>query len=176
MAEKKWGNGFIFKSCGHQHAYKGKQGRAKTDEKVRIVIATEIRNGKAGNAYARVISYFSCKSLKEIFDRHISTEANIKTYGWKGYMPLKRLYKKLIQENSENGTNFPEVHIQIRNLKNLLRGVHSYCSIENVQNYLDEYFYRFNRRNFRTSIICNVFDRLLAKKACTYMEIVGIAT
>jgi len=155
---------------------KGKQGRAKTDEKIRIVIATEIRKGEVGNAYARVISDFSCKSLKEIFDYHISTEANVKTDGWPGYSPLKRIYKKLVQENSDNGKNFPEVHIQIRNLKNWLRGMHSYCSFDNMQNYLDEYFYRFNRRNFRKSIISNIFDRILAKKALTYREIVGIAT
>jgi len=54
--------------------------------------------------------------------------------------------------------------------------MHSYCSFDNMQNYLDEYFYRFNRRNFRESIIRNIFDRLLVEKALTYKEIVGIAT
>lgn len=129
---------------------KGKQGRAKTNEKVRIVIATEIRDGKVGNAYAQVITDFSSASLKDIFDKHISIDADIKTDGWRGYSPLKRIYKKLKQEESDNGANFPEIHFQIRNLKNWLRGVHSYCSTENVQDYLNEYFYRFNRRNFRS--------------------------
>ncbi len=155
---------------------KGKQGRANTDEKARIVIAAEIRDGKVGNAYAQVISDFSSQSLKNIFDLHISKEAHVKTDGWKGYTPLKRIYKKLVQEKSDNGTNFPEIHIQIRNLKNWLRGVHSYCSLDNVQSYLDEYFYRFNRRNFRKSIISNIFDRVLVEKALTYNEIISIAT
>jgi hypothetical protein len=155
---------------------KGKQGRANTDEKIRVVIAAEIRKGKVGNAYARVISDFSTKSLKNIFDLHISEKASVKTDGWRGYSPLKRLYKKLVQEKSDNGANFPEIHIQIRNLKNWLRGVHSYCSFENMQCYLDEYFFRFNRRNFRNSIMNNIFDRLLNEKALTYKEIISIAT
>lgn len=155
---------------------KGKQGRAATDEKIRIVIAAEIRGCKVGNAYARVIGDFSARSLKDIFDRHISIDAQVKVDGWVGYSPLKRIYKRLIQEKSEKGTNFPEIHIQIRNLKNWLRGVHSYCDWKNMQDYLNEYFYRFNRRNFRTSIIDNLFERLLKTRPMTYKQIIAITT
>ena len=155
----------------------GQQGRSASDEKNRVVIAVEILdNGKVGNAYAQVITDFSSKSLKKIFDDHIDKHANVVTDGWKGYSPLKKIYKRLTQELSENGTNFPEIHIQIRNFKNWLRGMHSYCSTKNLQDYLDEYFYRFNRRNHRQSMVDKALRRFLMVKAPTLREIINNAT
>ena len=155
---------------------KGKPGRSTTDKKVRVVIAVEIRNGKAGNAYANVIQDFSAKSLKTIFDDHVCSNAEVKTDGWKGYSPLKRLYKKLTQEKSNMGKSFPELHLQIRNFKNWIRGVHSYCDIQQMQEYIDEYFYRFNRRNHRRTIIRNILRRFLLMKSPTLEQIKKIAT
>ena len=133
-------------------------------------------NGKVGNAYAQVIPDFSTKSLKKIFDDHIDIHSDVKTDGWKGYSPLKKIYKRLTQELSENGTNFPEIHIQIRNFKNWLRGMHSTCSSETLQDYIDEYFYRFNRRNHRATIVDNLLDRFLWVKSPTYKEVITFAT
>lgn len=49
-----------------------KQGRNKSDKKVRVLIAIEHREGKSGRSYARVIQDYSTKSLYPIFDHHIS--------------------------------------------------------------------------------------------------------
>jgi len=155
---------------------KGEQGRSKSEKKVRLVIALEIRGEQVGNAYAQVIDNFSAKALKPIFDDHISTQANVKTDGWKGYNPLKKLYSKLIQEKSDKGTNFPEIHVQIRNLKNWLRGTHSFCHKQNVQAYLDEYFYRFNRRAFKITMIDRVLVRFSQEKPPTFKQLRCIAT
>lgn len=53
---------------------KGEQGRSKSDNKIRIVIALEHRNGKPGRSYAKVIEDYSSKSLKPIFDAHIDKQ------------------------------------------------------------------------------------------------------
>lgn len=153
----------------------GKQGRARNSGKIRVVMALEIRERKVGNAYASVIQNFSTKALKPLFNAHVSTSAEVKTDGWSGYTPLKRIYKRLIQENSEKGSNFPQIHIQFRNFKNWLRGVHSYCSAENMQDYIDEYLYRFNRKAYRQSILENLWEKLISKPALTYQQIKSIA-
>ena len=152
---------------------KGEQGRSKSKKKMRVVIAFECRNGKSGRGYARVIQDYSAKSLEPIFDCHIDQDANILTDGWAGYIPLKESYPNLTQKLSNNGLNFMLVHIQIRNFKNWLRGVHSYCNKEYLQKYIDEYFFRYNRMNFRESILEKIIQRMVINKPITHKELVA---
>lgn len=150
---------------------KGEQGRSKSDKKVRVVITFENRNGKSGRGYAKVIQDYSTKSLESIFDHHIKLDAMVIADGWSGYKPLKERYPNLTQTLSDNGNNFKMLHIQIRNFKNWLRGVHSYCSKEYLQKYIDEYFFRFNRRNHRKSILDKIIQRCVSHEPITYESI-----
>ena len=72
--------------------------------------------------------------------------------------------------------NFTMLHIQIRNFKNWLRGVHSYCNKEYLHRYIDEYFYRFNRLNFREAIFEKLLDRMFLSEPITYGAIRCSAT
>lgn len=154
----------------------GEQGRSKSDKKVRIVIAFEHRDGKSGRGYARVIEDYSAESLKPIFDTHVKNDAQVLADGWSGYSPLKENYPDLKQVLSEKGKNFKMPHIQIRNFKNWLRGVHSYCNKEYLQRYIDEYFFRFNRRSHRISILDKIIERCVAHQPVTFREIKIYAT
>lgn len=138
---------------------KGELGRSASEKKMRVVIAVEERDGKSGRAYAKVIIDYSSASLKPIFEEHISKQASVLADGWSGYKPLKESYPDLKQICSDGGMNFKMLHIQIRNFKNWLRGTHSYCNREYLQNYIDEYFFRFNRRNHRASILDKIIER-----------------
>ena len=126
---------------------------------MRVVIAFEHRDGKSGRGYAKVIENYSAKSLKPLFGTYIKNCADILADGWWGYSPLKEEYPDLERTLSDKGKNFKMLHIQIRNFKNWLRGVHSYCNKEYLQKYIDEYFFRFNRRNHRASILDKIIER-----------------
>ena len=132
---------------------KGEPGSSKSDKKMRVVIALGHRDGKSGRGYAKVIGDYSAKSLKPLSGTHIKNGADILADGWRGYSPLKEEYPHLEQTLSDKGKNFKMLHIQIRNFKNWLRGVHSYCNKEYLQKYIDEYFFRFNCRNHGASIL-----------------------
>jgi hypothetical protein len=150
---------------------KGQQGRSASTEKVRVVIAIEYRDGSAGRGYAQVISDYSCKSLKPIFEQHIASDALIETDGWSGYKPLKEEYPNLTQKLFQKGENFKMLHLQIRNVKNWLRRVHSYCNKEYVDKHLQEYFYRFNRRNHRNTIFSNILNRMTVGSPIVYLQL-----
>ena len=150
---------------------KGEQGRSKSEKKVRVVIAIEHRDGKSGRGYAKIIEDYSTASLKPIFDTHIKPDASILADGWSGYKPLKEEYPNLEQTLSNQGKNFKMLHIQIRNFKNWIRGVHSYCNKEYLQKYIDEYFFRFNRRNHRASILDKIIERFVVSSPLTIAEI-----
>jgi transposase-like protein len=136
----------------------GKRGRSKGD-KMLVVVALEIVSNGVGRAYAWAIDNASATSLKPFFDSHISKDARIITNGWNGYKPLKKNYLNLEQIKSDRGNNFPDIHIHIMNLKGWLRGIHHHCSKERLQGYLDEYHFRYNRRNSMDTI----FDPLIRR-------------
>ena len=48
------------------------------------------------------------------------------------------------------------------NLKGWLRGIHHHCSKERLQGYLDEYYYRYNRRN-NMGLIFNLLVEKMTK-------------
>jgi transposase-like protein len=150
---------------------KEEQGRSHSDHKVRIVLAVEDREGKSGRAYAKVIDNFSSASIKPIFTDHIDQKAHVITDGWSAYKAFRGEYRNLTQIPSNKGKNFPMLHIQIRNFKNWLRGVHSYCDRKYLQNYINEYFFRFNRRNHRESILDKLIERCVLLQPITKKQL-----
>jgi hypothetical protein len=123
-----------------------KRGRNKGKKKL-VVLAIEKLPDGVGRAYAQLIESASAKELKIFFQKHISKDTKVITDQWRGYAPLKKEYKNLEQRLSENGKAFKDVHIHIMNLKGWLRGIHHHCSKQRLQGYLDEYHFRYNRRN-----------------------------
>lgn len=136
----------------------GKRGRCKGNKRL-VIIALEIVRGGLGRAYASTIKDASSDSFKPFFERYIDKDADVVTDEWTGYMPLKSTYKKLKQIPSNKGKSFSELHIHIMNIKIWLRGMHHHCSEKRLQGYLDEYHFRFNRRNKMESI----FDVLIRR-------------
>lgn len=140
-----------------------KRGRSKGKKRL-VVGALEKVEGGVGRAYAQVIEHASAKDLEPFFNDYISKDANVLTDEWTGYIPLKKEYTNLHQIPSNNGVNFPDLHIHIMNLKGWLRGIHHHCSKERLQGYLNEYHYRYNRRNNMGSIFNLLVKRMVENK------------
>ena len=136
----------------------GKKGRSKGLKKL-VVLAVEILEDGVGRAYAEVIEHSSAIELGRFLKKYVSKDAEVISDKWKGYLPLKKEFKNLKQVASEDGKNFKELHIHIMNIKGWLRGIHHHCSKERMQNYLDEYHFRYNRR----SNMDTIFDVLIKK-------------
>nr|WP_315143834.1 IS1595 family transposase [uncultured Flavobacterium sp.] len=143
----------------------GKKGRSKGLKKL-IVLAVEIVEDGVGRAYAEVIEHSSAMELGAFLTKYVSREAEVVSDKWKGYTPLKKEFKNLKQVASEDGKNFKELHIHIMNIKGWLRGIHHHCSKDRMQNYLDGYHFRYNRR----SNMDTIFD-VLIRKMVNYKEI-----
>ena len=136
----------------------GKRGRSKGAKKL-IVLALEIVDDGVGRAYAEVIENSSAKELGSFLMKYVSKDAELISDKWKGYIPLKKEFTKLKQVASDEGKNFKELHIHIMNIKGWLRGIHHHCSKEHMQDYLNEYHFRYNRR----SNMGTIFDVLMKK-------------
>lgn len=131
----------------------GCQGRSRESKKLKVCVAMELVKGKKkdelliGRAYAVPIEDYSNVELRKIFDNHIAKTAHVTTDKWSGYLPIGKDYD-VEQKLSNKGKNFPQIHNLIMNLKAWIRGIHHSIAKSKVKHYLDEFFFRFNRRAF----------------------------
>ena len=136
------------------------RGRSKGQKRL-VILALEKVKGGVGRAYAQIIANASANEFKPFFNSYIDSNANIITDKWRGYLPLKSEYPNLKQLPSKEGENFPDLHIHIMNLKGWLRGIHHHCSEDRLQGYLDEYHFRYNRRNSMSLIFDTLIQRMV---------------
>ena len=139
----------------------------QNNRKKQVVLAIEKKGKGVSRMYAREIDNAGSKQLKPFFQDHISPEATIKTDNWRGYIPLKEKYPYLIQiESGKKGKNFPELHRTIMMFKAWLRGIHH--SVDNLQAYIDQYCYRFNRSQMKGEIFDNLLTKMVDHQPCPY--------
>lgn len=135
-----------------------KVGRSKGSKKTVAVVIQRSDKGIT-RAYMRQIGNSGVKELKPVFEDHIDLNASIRTDGWRAYTSIKRTYRKLHQEKSEKGKKFDLMHRFIMGFKAWLRGTHS--SVRDLQKYLDEYVFRFNRHLEGSNIFNQIVERMV---------------
>jgi hypothetical protein len=132
-------------------------GRANKKNKL-VIIGIEKKGKGVSRMYAKVISDASGESFKPFFTEYIDCKANIRTDGWANYQAFMNKYPNLKQEKSKKkGRNFNDMHRIIMMFKAWLRGMHH--SVMHLQDYLDEYAYRFNRSFMKENIFDNLIER-----------------
>ena len=163
---------------GEEHG--GKRGRGA--EKDIVVIAVEMKEGKAfGRTRMRHIPDASEASLLPFIQDSIVPGATLVTDGWRGYNKIGGYgYSREIRNISDSDdfahVLMPGVHRLASLLKRWILGTHQgSVSGMHLQAYLEEYTFRFNRRNAKSRGL--VFKRLiehsLKTKPITQSDIVG---
>ncbi len=90
----------------------------------------------------------------------IDPNATVKTDGFKSYSKLKTMvaqHQEFIVPPKEASSVLPWVHTMISNAKRTFAGIHHMIKGGYMQNYLDEFCYKVNRRYFQNKL----FNRLL---------------
>jgi len=140
---------------GGKHS--GKQGRG-SENKHKIVVAVERRNSEnkdidlshlIGRARLEVISDCTAESLIPFIQTNISPRSTIITDKWKGYTDeLKKSYTHKSFKSSENKIALKHVHRIASLVKRWFIGtLQGSIHPEHLQEYMNEYIFRFNRRN-----------------------------
>jgi hypothetical protein len=140
----------------------GKKGRGK-ERKQLIVFALEKRDKGISRMYGKVIEQVDAKTLGSFMREKIKKKASIKTDKWLVYKPLKSEFENMVQLRSgDKGGNFPEIHRAIMLFKSWLRGFHYH--VIDLQAYMDEYTYCFNRHLTNARIFDNLILRMINAK------------
>ena len=134
------------------------KGRRMAGRKALIICAVEIKpddeGGKiiSGRIRLRHIPNASAENIHPFIKDHIERGSNVYTDGWTGYQGISKYgYRHIIDvigDPKEASNKFPRVHRVFANLHAWLLGTHRYISAKHLQNYLNEYTFRFNRRHF----------------------------
>ena len=118
-------------------------------------------DAKVGYLKMIVLKNLESKNISDSIKSILDKEAVVRTDGYKGYSMLKdqikehQVYRTFDKEVL--GKTFPWVHTAISNAKRLFLGIHHSIKDCYMQNYLNEYSYKFNRRYFGEAL----FDRML---------------
>ena len=140
----------------------GKKGRGKERKRL-VVIAIEKQSKGISRMYGKVIDKADAENLGNFMRSKINSHAHVKTDKWLEYKTLKSDFENLIQISSgEKGGNFPEIHRAIMLFKAWLRGIHH--RVTDLQAYIDEYTYRFNRHFTNSSIFDNLIICMINAK------------
>jgi hypothetical protein len=132
----------------------GKPGRS-TEGKALVVIAAECHDGGPGRIRMRRILNASGDVLSEFVLDNVARGCEVRTDSWNGYNDIGRYrYKHMVTNLSDSNDPahvlMPEVHRVASLLKRWLLGTHQGAvSREQLDYYLDEFTFRFNRRRSR---------------------------
>lgn len=148
----------------------GKRGRG-TDKCV-VVIAVEMKQPKGfGRVRMRHVSDASGANLEAFVSDAVAVGSTVLTDGWRGYNGLESngyVHKRSVLSASGDPAHvsMPGVHRVACLLKRWQLGTHQGSfAPEHLQAYLEEYTFRFNRRNSRIRGL--VFRRLLEQAVVT---------
>lgn len=148
----------------------GKPGRSHGKKKLVIIALERLSEDKFGRSYMRLIQKSSTEEFRPFFNTHINKDASVRADNWSAYSALRDEYPNLYQTDSGDGKNFRELHIQIMNFKGWLRGIHHHCSKTHMQGYLDEYCFRYNRRNNLDTIFQKLLERMVLSNNKTLLS------
>lgn len=142
----------------------GVRGR-HTEAKALIVVAAQEDGPGIGRIRMRRIADASAESLMPFVEDSVAPGSVVHTDGWLGYLPLEgKGYDHEVTflkgKKKTPSELMPRVHMVISLLKRWLMGTHQGAvSLEHLDYYLDEFTFRFNRRNSRSR--GKLFFRLL---------------
>jgi transposase-like protein len=145
-------------------AEKGVRGR-QTHRKPLIAMACEEQGEGIGRIRLRHVKDASAESLMPFLREAVERGSVVHTDGWLGYEPLEAagfIHEVTFLEGHEKTASevFPRVHRVASLLKRWLLGTHQGAvSEEHLDYYLDEFTFRFNRRQSRSRGL--LFRRLL---------------
>lgn len=147
-----------------------KRGRG-SQKKTKVLVMTESREvegkttkkgkpRKVGFIKMQVINDLKSKTINSIVKNVVSKQSELITDDSTSYVDLKKIvdnHQAQVIPKEKIGELLPWVHIAISNAKRMLLDIYHDIKPEFLQNYLNEFCYKFNRRYFGEAL----FDRLI---------------
>lgn len=122
---------------------------------------------RQGNIVAKVVSETKSSTVKRFLKEHIHIEADIKTDEYRSYRTLSKIgYKHDTVEHGKGrfvkgNTHTNSVEGFWSQLKRSINGTYHFVSPKYLQQYVNEFSYRYNKKNDITPIFHSIVARVL---------------
>lgn len=133
--------------------HKGKRGRG-AQGKTPIIVACESRHKKAGYIAIAAVENVNFSTVEEFVRKHLLTNQQVRTDAFAALNVINETHSHIARVTPGELVDewLPWVHIAIGNLKTFLLGTFHGVTRKYLQEYLNEFCYRFNRRFFEKEI------------------------
>lgn len=158
---------------------KGKRGRGAGNKSL-VVGAVEVlvykdktgkRRERAGRLRLALIPDATEESLGAFLAENVKPKSRVRTDGWKGYSDAALEdfihHVRIVGAPERAHKRFPHIHRVFGNLKTWLNGTHHGVSPKYLPSYLDEFVFRFNRRQTPMAAFQTLLGISLQKKPLT---------
>jgi len=150
----------------------------QTERKALIAVAVEDNCNKIGRIRLRLVSDASRDSLYGFVKEMIEPGSTVRTDGLPSYLSMDGyVHDRQIQRQQTDGEHLlPRVHQVVSLLKRWLLGTHQGAvSHAHMDYYLDEFTFRFNRRNCRCrgKLLYRLIQQAVQVAPAPYKDIVG---
>jgi transposase-like protein len=141
----------------------GKRGRGAAAKRP-ILVAVEARGEKAGFMAAEAVDVVSKQTVRGFLYNHLKAGQIVRTDAFPALNSVneKHYHQKKVMPVEEVSKWLPLVHIVIGNLKKFLNGTFHGVSLKYLQEYLDEFSYRFNRRFWEPELPLRLLNACLS--------------
>jgi len=150
----------------------GKRGRGT--EKTQVLVGLSLENGgRPGFARMEVISDIKGTTVSDFALRNVSPGSKIKSDKFRSYNTLANDFQHEAKkfDPSEDPEHLKWLHVIVSNAKAFVLGTFHGLDEKHLQRYLDEFCYRFNRRNFEGQGFFRLLKSCVSSATITYNEL-----
>lgn len=149
--------------------------RGRGTKKTPVIIEASTHGAAVGFARMHVVEHVDAETIGNIVQVDIADNQTIKTDGWQAYGAVKSKGHKHQKKTGMNSKEVKEflgwVHTLASNAKSYLLGTLHGIGKKHLQEYLDEFCYRFNRRNWEAQLFERLLNACVNSKGVTYSEL-----
>ena len=109
------------------------------------------------------------QSIKQFLAQNVEKRSSIRTDGWRGY---SKSALSAYNHDQTPGMRASHIHRAFGNLKTWLNGTHHGVNPKYLQNYLDEFVFRFNRRKTPMAAFQTLLGLTSARSPIYYEELI----
>lgn len=141
----------------------GKRGRGAEGKKP-VLVAVETRTKGAGFVAMQAVDTVSKETVRDFLMFHLNPGQNVRTDAYPALNAVEesQFHEKKVTPPKKASEWLPLVHTMIGNMKKFVNGTFHGVSSENLQEYLDEFCYRFNRRFWEPELPLRLLNACLA--------------